>query len=705
MFVLYNGQYNNLNTNMNYRNLSIALIIISLVTGTALLVAYRTAVRANSTTISVTVGPPVDVCPNIPGMQTTVPDGMEIDTNGDCVTPPPPPIDLCDNIPGNQSLIPDGYYRDDDNNCFLQPTPPEPPVDVCPNLPNLQTSVPDGYINDSQGNCIIAPVDQCDNIGGLQPTVPEGMIRNSAGVCFTPVSQPIAPDNSLPAAPTTPKEPASPWQPPTEPRQPQPSAADPSQTTPANTPTILSSLVQLIIDAIPGAIKDYLRSLPPIIAQTFPYYIFSILAASAGLLWVQAAREAVRASTFVALLKRERSITEQKDNFIALASHYLRTPLTIMSSGIDTVESLGEVSKDDAALLRKPIISLQKNIESILAEIRNNEQLHQIQASVGNVKNQSFARSWHFWTPILISVGLTLLANFMLGVVGEVEIGTLNLVAQFAVLVMVVFFFYSAFRNHQTRKRNRLRQEQLIANERVVDNARNRFLERTTTTLQKSLVTVYNERIKLTNSQHINFFDEGYVRFLGILDKFSLLAKLRTGEPAPAKAFNLKPLVGGVIMRHRDAAKQKGVTIVNNLSSATVKQQRDLLEFVFDSLIDNAIKFTDKGGTVTIDSQSDQQKITVSITDTGAGIPADKQSQLFKPFSRTESAVDFNYEGLGFSLFLDRIIMDYLDGDISFKSQESQGSTFSVTLDAHIKTEDPTHHRPGAPKAVRPTAA
>lgn len=694
---------------MKLNNTSILLITACLLGLVVFIAAVRTVVFASSTTITVQVGPPapVDVCPNIPGVQASIPDGMIKNSSGNCVTPEPEPIDLCENISGNQEVIPSGYYRDSNGNCYPQPDPPAPVVDVCPNLAGVHTSLPNGYIYDAEGNCVLPPVDLCSNIDGIQSTLPAGLAINSNGLCYTPAS-PAQPDPGTDSDPEPDTDPgtAAPTTPSTsEPRQPGSSSgtASASSPVPANIPAAFAPIVRPLVDIVPENIKQAVRSLPPVVAQSFPYYVFAILGISASVLWLQAMREAIVASSFIALLKRERSIAEQKDNFIALASHYLRTPLTVMSNGIDAIVSMGEVTADSSAALRSSISSLHGDIENILADVQNNEQLREIQSNPTELDNHSFIRSWHFWLPIIISVGITLFANFLLGVVGEVELGTLNLVVQIAIFVMIGFFFYSALRNHRTRKRNRAQQELLIANERAIDDARNTFLRRATVTLQRGLLALYNERIKITGSEHINFFDDGYTRFLAILDKFNLLAKLRTSQTEDPKPFNLKPLVDGVIVRHSKAASDKQITVTSNLPPLPITQQRELIEFVIDSLIDNAIKFTDNGGSITIDASPNHHKISLSISDTGTGIAADKLPQLFKPFSRTESAVEFNYEGLGFSLFLNRIIMDYLDGDISVKSQPERGSTFTITADSRPPKQPAL--RPGAAKSAKPIAA
>lgn len=81
-------------------------------------------------------------------------------------------IDVCSNIDGAQSTMPDGYLLDSQGNC--QP-------DSCVNIPGLQTSVPSGYDSDSAGNCV--PHDECANIDGIQAMIPANMVRGNGNDC------------------------------------------------------------------------------------------------------------------------------------------------------------------------------------------------------------------------------------------------------------------------------------------------------------------------------------------------------------------------------------------------------------------------------------------------------------------------------------------------------------------------------------------
>jgi len=102
--------------------------------------------------------------------------------SGSCQTTPPPE-DVCPNLEGTQSEVPEGYILDD-GECVEEP--PEE-TDVCPNLEGIQSEVPDGYIL-SDGQCVQNPPDEdeCPNLEGVQAAVPQGLIISQDGDCEVP---------------------------------------------------------------------------------------------------------------------------------------------------------------------------------------------------------------------------------------------------------------------------------------------------------------------------------------------------------------------------------------------------------------------------------------------------------------------------------------------------------------------------------------
>jgi signal transduction histidine kinase len=624
-------------------------------------------VSAQSTTITVQIGAPViDVCPNILGVQATVPGGMVIDGFGNCVTPAPPIVDVCNNLPGNQETIPVGYYRDGNGDCFVQPTPPAPPIDVCPNLFGIQAVVPSSLIVDGNGNCIAPPIDECPNIEGPQSAIPEGMVKIDS-VCFTPVPDEVTedPDEIIPPIGVA-----------------RPSSPNPPRSTPdyKNVPPVLDAAFEPIVNIVPATVKEAVKQVPVDVARTVPYYIYAVLGIAALVMVIQAFRELFATKALVLLLNKERGIAEQKDNFIALASHYLRTPLTLMRNGLDTIIALKELKVNQLTPLRTALDALDADIKEILHDIDSNEALKGISAPPVEMSSQkSIFKSAFFWIPIAGSLFLTWVANFLLGVVADVDLGTANLLFQVIVIVAISMVFYSAFRNHHIRKSQRAYQQKLIEHERAIDGARNGFIKRSTDALQRGLGSIYATRNVLGNTPSARFFDEGYLRFNNILEKFLLLGHIQANNVEDIENVNLREVIDGILVGLEPTIKTKKLTIENNVNGLIfIKQNRDLFEFVINSVIDNAIKFNADGGTITINANKSTHQMTVQISDTGVGIPKDKLAQLFKPFSRADSALQFNYEGLGFSLFLDKIITDYMGGDIVASSAKTKGTSITV---------------------------
>jgi signal transduction histidine kinase len=70
------------------------------------------------------------------------------------------------------------------------------------------------------------------------------------------------------------------------------------------------------------------------------------------------------------------------------------------------------------------------------------------------------------------------------------------------------------------------------------------------------------------------------------------------------------------------------------------------------------------------------------VADNGQGIPTDKLNSLFQPFSKAEGAEVFTHEGMGFSLYLNKLIMMYLGGTIGIESAEGKGTQVTLSFAA-----------------------
>jgi len=136
---------------------------------------------------------------------------------------------------------------------------------------------------------------------------------------------------------------------------------------------------------------------------------------------------------------------------------------------------------------------------------------------------------------------------------------------------------------------------------------------------------------------------------------------------------------------------QLGASVSNTLG--TLKGDAFVLRQVLANLLGNAIKFTEVGS-VTISAtilQEDQQKSTVrfEVTDTGVGIPFDKQHKIFESFTQADASTTRKFGGSGLGLTIAKHMVEEMGGSLNFQSTEGIGSRFwfDLTLEKDIQIE------------------
>jgi PAS domain S-box-containing protein len=148
------------------------------------------------------------------------------------------------------------------------------------------------------------------------------------------------------------------------------------------------------------------------------------------------------------------------------------------------------------------------------------------------------------------------------------------------------------------------------------------------------------------------------------------------------KTVNLAKLLDEIVkeLSHAADAKHISLNLIAKLSDPTIKTDSLIVKEVVSNLVSNAIKYTPDDGQVTITLKARASHLTVSVSDTGFGIPKQAQEQIFTKFFRASNIVHRETSGTGLGLYLVQGLTTQLGGKVWFKSAENEGSTFYLSL-------------------------
>ena len=168
-----------------------------------------------------------------------------------------------------------------------------------------------------------------------------------------------------------------------------------------------------------------------------------------------------------------------------------------------------------------------------------------------------------------------------------------------------------------------------------------------------------------------------------IVENLLLFADLqRNAAGSNRVAIDLKKLLEGLIKKYKSQWENKQLTVDLSVEdrAGCVEGNPELLETAFKHLLLNAVYFNKKGGDIAIRAKVERDKIHISFSDTGIGIPKDKTSMIFDSFYQVAEYLTREVGGLGLGLAIVRRIVEAHGGFIMVSSHEGAGSEFEILL-------------------------
>ncbi len=152
---------------------------------------------------------------------------------------------------------------------------------------------------------------------------------------------------------------------------------------------------------------------------------------------------------------------------------------------------------------------------------------------------------------------------------------------------------------------------------------------------------------------------------------------------ASKASFAVIPFMNDLLLKTRKKASTKNILVnmdaPEDNGDLNLFTDKELLTKIFDHLISNAVKFTEKGR-ITLGFQLHQDQMNFYVKDTGKGIAPEKQSMIFDAFAQEDISATRGYEGSGLGLTIAKGLINLLGGRIWLDSATGKGSTFSFTI-------------------------
>ena len=183
---------------------------------------------------------------------------------------------------------------------------------------------------------------------------------------------------------------------------------------------------------------------------------------------------------------------------------------------------------------------------------------------------------------------------------------------------------------------------------------------------------------------------------LNLINEILNLSKIEAGKMTlNLNEFKVKEFAADIKQHFSHIAKKRGLSLEVNTGDNlpdTIQTDPQKLDQIMKNLISNSSKFTEKGGiniSITRPSKNTnfsksgliaEKTIAIAVSDTGIGIPKDKQQEIFEAFQQADGSTSRKYGGTGLGLSISRELSKLLGGEIQLESTVNKGSTFTLYL-------------------------
>lgn len=192
--------------------------------------------------------------------------------------------------------------------------------------------------------------------------------------------------------------------------------------------------------------------------------------------------------------------------------------------------------------------------------------------------------------------------------------------------------------------------------------------------------------------RYIEIMKQNALRLLKLVNNFLCMAKIESGYYETNKQnYNIVSLVEDISDSVLTYIQDNEITFEfdTDVEEKVVSCDVEMIEKIILNLISNAVKFTAPGGILLIDIKDEGDKVAIIVTDSGRGIPKNKQKVVFERFRQADKTFTRKQEGCGIGLSLVKYFVKEHGGTIRLESEEGLGTSFIIELPAFLDENTP----------------
>ncbi len=405
---------------------------------------------------------------------------------------------------------------------------------------------------------------------------------------------------------------------------------------------------------------------------------------------------------------------EATDTYLKVVLHHLNTPVAIIGGAIELLESQKKIAVNTADYIKRNLNQYKQDVSNLsldaqLAITDNSSGQPAPLLSVANKdkgfflglvsaipKSGSSLKNPAVFAPILVVfVSLSLvIALYTNGQLLNVDIIQQSL--QILCLLLISLIIATSYKQREILAVARDIQQQALYSEQKLIQQRNAFIEKASSVLSNNYENLKVASNKLQTMPESKTLFNGLAMLSDTTTSLGSVTKL-THLSLDLPSLNLSQQIPQITEHYRERATSKQVNIKLDIANNSILNiQPEQLNQIIGSTLNNAIQFSPERSTITVKTKSTAKNIHLSISDQGPGIPKDKLDQLFQPFTKTTDVETYNQQGLGLSLYVNKLVVNQLGGDIQVKNNKPNGTIVRMKLPKQKLTDG------GAPIIIAP---